>query len=60
MRYAGKQQSGVTPGRLAVEGTRPQGSTADGHDSRESAKAAGVKAEQNRRYDNKECFVCGK
>ena len=45
---------------VAVEGTKPQGSTADGHDSRESAKAAGVKAERNRRYDNKECFVCGK
>eukprot|EP00904_Undaria_pinnatifida_P006171 jgi/Undpi1/2684/HiC_scaffold_13.g06062.m1 len=43
---------------VAVEGTKPQGSTADGHDSRE--KAAGVKAERNRRYDNKECFLCGK
>ena len=32
---------------VAVEGTKPQGSTADGHDSRESAKAAGVKAERN-------------
>ena len=41
---------------VAVAQTKPQGSTADGHDSRESAKAAGVKAEWNRRYDNKECF----
>ena len=45
---------------VAVEGTKPQGSTADGHDSRESAKAAGVKAERNRRYDNNECVVYGK
>ena len=45
---------------VAVAGTAPQGSTALGHDSRESAKAAGVNAERNRRYDNKECFVCGK
>ena len=45
---------------VAFAGTKPQGSTADGHESRESAKAAGVKAERNRRYDNKECFVCGK
>ena len=45
---------------MSAAGTKPQGSTADEHDSRESAKAAGVKAERNRRYDNKECFVCGK
>ena len=45
---------------MAVAGTKPQGSTADGRDSRGNAKAAGVKAERNRRYDNKECFVCGK
>ena len=45
---------------VAVAGTKPQGSTADGYDSRKSAKAAGVKAERSRRYDNKECFVCGK
>ena len=45
---------------VAAAGTKPQGSAADEHDSRESAKAAGVKAERNRRYDNTECFVCGK
>ena len=45
---------------VAVEGTKPQGSTADDHDSHEKAKAAGVKAEQGRRYDNNECFVCDK
>ena len=45
---------------VAVAGTKPQGSTADGHDSCESAKAAGVTAKRNRRYDNNECFVCGK
>ena len=45
---------------VAAAGTKSQGSTADAHDSREGAKAAGVKAERNRRYDNNECFVCGK
>ena len=44
---------------MAVAGTTPQGSTADGHDSRENANTASVKAEQNRRYENKKRFVCG-
>ena len=44
---------------VAVAGTKPQVSTADGHDSHESAKAAGVKSERKRRHDNSECFVCG-
>ena len=43
---------------MAAAGTKPQGSAADEHDSRENAKAAGVK-ERNRRYDNNECCVCG-
>ena len=37
---------------VAAAGAKLQGSISDGHDSRESAKAAGVKAERNRRYDN--------
>ena len=45
---------------MAAAGTKPHGSAADEHDSRENAKAAGVKAERNSRYDNNECFVCGK
>ena len=45
---------------MAAEGTKPQGSAADEHNSRENAKAAGVKAERNRRYGNNECFGCGK
>ena len=45
---------------MAAAGTKPQRSTTDGHDSREKAKAAVVKAELNRRYGNKECFGCGK
>ena len=45
---------------VPVAWSKPQGRTADRYNSRESAKAAGVKAERNRRYDNKECFVCGK
>ena len=38
----------------------PQGSAADEHDSRESSKPAGVRTERNRRYDNNECYMCGK
>ena len=45
---------------MAAAGTKPQGRAVDEHDSRENAKAAGVKTERNRRYDNNECFVCGK
>ena len=40
--------------------TKSQGSAADEHDSGESAKAACVKVERNRWYDNNECFICGK
>ena len=45
---------------MASAGTKPQGRAVDEHDSRENARAAGVKAERSRRYDNNECFVCGK
>ena len=44
---------------MAAAGTKPHGSAADEHDSRENTKAAGVKAERNRRYDNNERFVRG-
>ena len=44
----------------SAAGIKPQGGAVDEHDSRENAKAAGVKAERSRRYDNNECFVCGK
>ena len=42
---------------MAAVGTKPRGRAVDEHDSRENAKAAGVKAERSRRHDN-ECFVC--
>ena len=45
---------------MAAAGTAPQESVADEHGSRENTKAAGVKAERNRQYDNNECFVYGK
>ena len=45
---------------MAAAGTKPQERAVDEHNSRENAKAAGVKAERSRRYDNNECFVCGK
>ena len=41
-------------------GTKLEGSAADEHDASQRAKTAGVKAERNCRYDNKECFVGGK
>ena len=45
---------------VAAAGTKLQGNAADNSDGSESAKTAGVKAERNRRYENNECFVCGK
>ena len=45
---------------VAAAGTKLQGNAADRHDGSQSAKTAGVKAERNRRYENNECFVCGK
>ena len=45
---------------MAAAGTKLQGSAADEHASRENAKAAGAKAKRNCRYDNNECFLCGK
>ena len=40
---------------MADAETKSQGSAADEHDSRENAKADGIKAGRNRRYDNHEC-----
>ena len=45
---------------MAAAATKPHRSATDEHDSRENAKAAGVKAERNRQYDNNECFQFGK
>ena len=47
---------------IVAAGPKPQGSAADGHDSRENAKAAGVRCEIRAecRYDNTQCFVRGK
>ena len=42
---------------VAAVGTKLRGSAADEHDASQSAKTAGVKAEQNLRCDNSECFV---
>ena len=43
---------------VAAEGL--QGNAAGKLDGSQSAMTAGVKAERNRRYENNECFVCGK
>ena len=45
---------------VAAAGTKLQGNAADKQGGSQSAKTAGVKAERNRRYENNECFVCGK
>ena len=60
MLNVGKQQKLRDSRPMAAAGTKPQGRAVDEHDSRENAKAAGVEAKRNRRYDNNECFVCGK
>ena len=45
---------------VAAGGTKLKGKAADKHDGSQSAKTAGMKTEQNRRYENNECLVCGK
>ena len=45
---------------VSAAGAKLQGNAADKHDRSQSSKTAGVKAERNCRYDNNECFVCGK
>ena len=56
-RRTGTQRNAIS---MAAAGTKLEGNAADDHDASQSAKTAGVKAERNRRYDNNECFVCGK
>ena len=59
---AGRRQTAKRRDSRLMDAARtiPQGRAVDEHDSRENAKAAGVKAERSRRYDNNECFVCDK
>ena len=45
---------------MAAAGIKLQGNAADKDDGSQSARTAGVKARRNRRYENNECFVCGK
>ena len=45
---------------VGAAGTKLQVNAGDKHDGSPRAKTAGVKAERNRRYENNECFVCGK
>ena len=44
---------------IPAGGTQTRRSATCEHNSRESARAAGVEVERNRRYDSNECFVCG-
>ena len=41
---------------VAAAGTKLQGNAADKPEGSQSAKTAGVKAEQNRQYEKNECF----
>ena len=55
-----RQTSKGRDGRpVDVAGIKPQRSTADEHDARDNAKAAGVKSERIRRHNDNECFACG-
>ena len=45
---------------VAAAATKLQDNDAGKHDGSKRAKTAGVKAERNYRYENCECFVCGK
>ena len=60
MLHADKGQRSVNARSVAAAGTKLQGKAADKHDGSQIAKTAGVKAERNCRYENNECFVCGK
>ena len=60
MLNVGKTSKRCDSRSMAAAGTKLQGRAVDEHDSRENVKAAGVKRERSRRYDNNECFVCGK
>ena len=41
---------------MAAAGTKPLACATHEHDSSEITKAAGLKAERNRRHDNNKCF----
>ena len=60
MLHAGKRQRGVTLDRWLLRGPSYRAMLLTKPDGSQSAKTAGVKAERNRRYENNECFVCGK
>ena len=45
---------------VTAAGIKLQGNAVGKHDASQSAKTAGLKAERNGRYENNECFVCGK
>ena len=60
MLHAGKLATRRDARSVAAAGIKLQGKAADKHDGSQIAKTAGVKAERNCRYENNECFVCGK
>ena len=60
MLHARKRQRGVTLDRCLLRGPSDRAMLLTNPTGRQSAKTAGVKAERNRRYENNECFVCGK
>ena len=60
MLHASKRQRGVTLDRWLLRGPSDRAMLLTNPTVSQSAKTAGVKAERNRRYENKECFVCVK
>ena len=60
MLNVGRQQNGATLGRWLLRGPSCREVLLTSTPHARNAKAAGVKAERKRRYDNIECFVCGK
>ena len=59
---AARRQTATRRGAISVAGagTKLQSNATDKPDGSQSTKIAGVKAERNHRYENNECFVCGK
>ena len=60
MLHAGKRQSGVTLDRWLLRRPSCRAMLLTNTTQARVPKTAGVKAKRNHRYDNNECFVCGK
>ena len=57
---ARRQRATQRYARSVAAGTKLQGNATDKQDGSQRAQTAGVKAERKCRYENNECFGCGK